>query len=158
VLASFAIHAPTAGAVLFGAAAALFVWAVIADGPLGAVRVVGFRLHRAGLVALSVVVLALPLLSGHLTDLTLLLPCAAAGLVCLRLALVRWSTAGPAAARAAASPPAQEAGRQEVAARAAGRIAGRTGRVVGRQADVMVPRGARIAGRLVARLRSRNPS
>ena len=147
---SFGIHAPARAAILLGAATVILAWAAIADGPVSAVRLVGLRTHRVGLIVIGITVLALPAVTRTLGDLEVLLPCVGAGVVLIRCGLVRWTPAPEVRASNGPDPTAE-------LARAAGRTAGRAGRIVTQHADVVVPRGARIAGRLVGRLRSRHP-
>ena len=136
ILGWFGLHS-TDGPALLIAAGLVLAWALVR---------VPRRLHRVGLVVVATAVAAIPLVTGDLGNVTVLLPCliTVAGLI--RCALVREPV--PLA-------PADPDARLVDAARSMGRFAGRAGKVV-EQADTAVPRGARTAGRLVARLRSRD--
>ena len=141
----------------------LVLWAAIAAGPFGIFPVVGLPGHRRGLVLLAVSIGTLPVVTGHLTDPIVIVPSLLAAAVLLRSGLVRWpglaSPAGP------SQRPGQDSARDPevvpvtlppaagVLVRRVGRMAGRSGTVVARHADVVVPQGARAAGKIVGRLR-----
>jgi hypothetical protein len=156
-----ALHVPAAAPPLLVAAGLILVWALLADGPVGVVKAVAFRIHRVGLMLMAVLVAALPVVTGRLTDLTVLLPCLGAAAVLLRVGLISTpprsrpgsAAAAPAAAVAAAAAPA--VARRDLA-RGAGRIAARAERVVNRAAGETLPRQARLVGRVIGR--SRNSS
>jgi len=147
-------HAPGAAPELFGAAALTLGWALIADAPLGIVHLIAPRLHRTGLIALAVALAAIPLATGKLTNLAVLLPCLIAAAVLLRVGLVRWPGPG---AQAAVRPP-DEGSAGPIAGRKAGRMAGKAGTIAGQTAEVAVPVSARLAGRIIGRSRRRTPS
>lgn len=165
-LAWIAIHTPSATAVLAIAAAVLLGWVAMADGPLGVAPVVGLEVHRFGLLVIGAGVAALPFVTGHPSDVVVVVSCLLAAALLVRGGLTR-SRAGP------RSPipetPGQTANEQPVASgknlprglhttiRRAGRAAGRAGTVVARQADVAVPKGARAAGKVAGRLRAPRP-
>ena len=154
-----AIHAPRAALPLVGSAVALVFWAAVAGGPFGIFPVVGLGGHRRGLLVLSIAIGALPAATGYLTDPIVIIPSLLAAAVLLRSGLVHWpglaDPPGPSAP--GASHPRPESSSLSPAAdllvRRAGRIAGRGGTVVARHADVVVPQGARAAGKIVGRLR-----
>ena len=164
-----AIHVPSAAALLVGAAVVLVTWVVIADGPFGIVHVTGLAVHQRGLLVIGAAILALPVASGHLTDIVVVLPCLLVAALLIRNGLVHWNAAvtgsaptKPGAAESTVSEPMHEPARPagtalpdgtRVAIRRAGRAAGRAGTVVARHADVAVPTGARAAGKLVGRFR-----
>jgi pyruvate/2-oxoglutarate dehydrogenase complex dihydrolipoamide acyltransferase (E2) component len=177
-------HAPSAAPELFGAAALTLGWVLIADGPLGIVHMIGFRVHRVGVIGLAIALVAIPPATGTLNHLFVTIPCLLAAVVLLRVGLVRWpalldrsqaalttpapaavpapATATPATATPAAAPqaiapvpPARPAPTLPAPvhdlARGAGRLAARAGAAADRTAEVTVPRGARVAGRLIGR-------
>ena len=153
-----AIHTTAAAIPLVTGAVVLVGWAVVARGPLGVVPMVGLRVHRRGLVVVGIVLVALPVLSGHLTDPVAIVPCWLSGIVLGRMGMARWSPRSAAVADGAGHEPPTPAGsdlsngtRHRI--RSAGRATGRAGSVVARQADVAAPIGARAAGKIVGRVR-----
>ena len=177
-----AIHAPGAGTVLVATAAPLAAWALIADGPFGIFHLTGLAVHRRGLIVLALLVGLAPLFAGRLSDPIVLVPCLLAAAVLLRCGLLRFpagiegplppatgtgdggtavpTTTGRAAPPAAVTAPAPSRKGPPVTsavARVAGRAAGRAGKVASRQAETVVPRGARAAGRYLGRRRSAGP-
>ena len=167
------------------------VWALIADGPLAPIRMIGLSVHRRGLLLVAVAVAVVPFATGQAHNLEVLLPCLGAAAVLLRLALIRIASPpvpdtltppgapssalpespsspaaitapvpAPAAKAIIGGPPPRTAGRPSAAgvARVSGRLAGRAGSMAAQKADVAVPRGARAAGRLVGRFRTRDHS
>ena len=170
-LAWIAIHTPSATAVLAIAAAILLGWVAIADGPLGVAPVVGLEVHRFGLIVIGAGVAGLPFLTGHASDIVVVVSCLLVAALLVRAGLTR--ARGRDAQSELRSPipetSGQTASEQPVASgknpphgvhttiRRAGRAAGRAGTVVARQADVAVPRGARAAGKVAGRLRAPRP-
>lgn len=170
-LAWIAIHTPSATAVLAIAAAVLLGWVAIADGPLGVAPVVGVEVHRVGLLVIGVGVGALPFLTRHASDVVVVVSCLLAAALLVRGGLTRArSRTVPDEPRPPSSEtPAEMRNEQSVISgknpphgvhttiRRAGRVAGRAGTVVARQADVAVPKGARAAGKVAGRLRAPRP-
>jgi hypothetical protein len=175
-------RAPAVAAELFGAAAGVAAWALLADGGFAVWGTVGLGPHRRGLLAVAGALVVLPIASGNLTRPELLVPCALCAALLGRLGLVRWGTLerpptalasspapptteateppSPAAVRSgpATSGPATSGGAAagvgvRSAARVAGRVAGRTGRLTERNAGAAIPRMARLAGRVAGRAR-----
>ncbi|GAC1534634.1 MAG: hypothetical protein NVS3B12_15670 [Acidimicrobiales bacterium] len=146
-----------------GSAVALVLWAAVAAGPVGIFPVVGLVGHRRGLVVLAGAIGVLPVMTGHVTDPVVILPCLLAAVVLLRSGLVRWPglagpsrTADTSGLHTPAEPevaPASLPPAAGVLVRRAGRVAGRSGSVLARHADIVVPQGARAAGKIVGRLR-----
>ncbi len=171
-------RAPAVAAELFGAAAGVAAWALLADGGFAVWGAVGLGPHRRGLLAVAGALVVLPIASGNLTRPELLVPCALCAALLGRLGLVRWGTlerpstalpSSPAPATGEATEPASPAGVRSgpatsgpattggvgvrSAARVAGRVAGRTGRLTERNAGAAIPRMARLAGRVAGRAR-----
>lgn len=170
-LAWIAIHTPSATAVLAIAAAVLLGWVAIADGPLGVAPVVGLEVHRFGLLVLGAGAAGLPFLTGHASDVVVVVSCLLAAALLVRGGLTRaraWPV--PDERRLPTSETPGETGNEQsvtsgknlphgvhTTIRRAGRAAGRAGTVVARQADVAVPKGARAAGKVAGRLRAPRP-
>jgi hypothetical protein len=164
-------RAPAVAPELFGAAAAIGAWALIAAGAHRVRGLVGLEPHRRGILVLAGALLVLPVASGHVTNAELVVACALAGAVLGRVGLVRWhglsGEPGPAAVATMRAtpgplpPPAAAAGAPVVArstaTRVAGRLAGRAGTVLGREAAAGLPRAARAAGRAFGRARRPPP-
>ena len=162
-----AIHVPSAGLLLAGASVGLVAWAVIADGPLGIVHLIGLTVHQRGLVVIGAALGVLPVVSGHVTDPVVVLPCLIVAALLVRNGLVRWNAKVTGQGQAGSSDAAPGRSRIEppastgttlpdgtrYAIRRAGRATGRAGTVVARHADVAVPAGARAAGKVVGRFR-----
>lgn len=168
-LAWVAIHTPSATADLAIAAAVLLGWAAIADGPLGVAPLVSLGVHRGGLIVIGAGVAGLPFLTGHASDVVVVVSCLLAAALLVRGGITR-ARAVPNEQRAPIpGTPGQTANEQPVTSgknppyglhttlRRAGRAAGRAGTVVARQADAAVPKGARAAGKVAGRLRAPRP-
>ena len=69
-----AIHAPKSAPGLLTAAGLVGIWALIADGPLAPVRVIGLGVHRRGLLVVAVGVAVVPFATGRAHDLVVLAP------------------------------------------------------------------------------------
>jgi len=109
-LAWMGFHAPDAAPELFGACVGVGLWAVLADGALAVRGMIGLGLHRQGLLVLAAGLAVLPLVSGKLTHLELLVPCLLVAAVLARIGLVRWDALAPPAGSASAMPPDPRAG------------------------------------------------
>jgi hypothetical protein len=167
-LAWLGFHDPKAAPYLFGAGGLISLWALIADGPLALAHLVGLRVHRIGILVVAVAVAALPFVTGDFHDLVVDGSCLVAAAALARFGLVRWPTvSGPAtgaAAPTAPSPTTESPTTTELLGRRAGQVAGRAGTTAGRagaaagqkvgdKIEVVVPAGARAAGRVAARWR-----
>ncbi len=178
-LAWMGFHAPDAAPELFGACVGVGLWAVLADGALAVRGMIGLGLHRQGLVVLAAGLAVLPLVSGKITHLELLVPCLLVAAVLARIGLVRWDAltppaesdsgtpadprpvsgtrpaSGTSAGGSARSParPARPSRRAGATARVFGRATGRAGTIISRDVNVAIPRAARVAGRVAGRAR-----
>lgn len=153
------------------AAAILLGWVAIADGPLGVAPVVGLEVHRAGLLVIGAGIAALPFLTGHASDVVVVVSCLLAAALLVRGGLTRGrGRTVPSEPRSPNRATAGQTGNELpvtsgkdlphgalTTIRRAGRAAGRAGTVVARQADVAVPKGARAAGKVAGRLRAPRP-
>jgi hypothetical protein len=161
-------RAPAVAPELFGAASAIGAWALLGAGALGVHGPVGLGLHRRGLLVLAVGLVVLPLVTGRVTHAELDVPCALAAAVLVRIGVVRWTgidgepdpvarTTTP-AAPVVADPPSTAGGLAAPrATRLAGRLTGRAGTVLGREAASLLPRAARAAGRAAGRALQQPP-